>query len=72
MMYGRMNGKRALYVCGRYMNSAGAECENNSIDAEALLQFTLASLQELVLNSMQAIILCSTERDCITEQEQPI
>ncbi len=41
-MYARTNGKRRQYVCGRYMSTSGAECEHNSVDAEALL---LAILQ---------------------------
>ena len=48
IMYGKTNGKKRLYTCGRYMASAGAECEHNSVDAEALLNFVLKSIQLLV------------------------
>lgn len=47
-MYGRANGKRLIYCCGNYMATGGAECKNNTVDAEALLQFTLKTLVELV------------------------
>ena len=48
IMYGKTNGKKRLYTCGRYMASAGAECAHNSVDAEAILNFVLKSLQLLV------------------------
>ena len=44
ILYGLTNGGRALYKCGRYMRTAGAECESNSVDAEAMLRFTLKTL----------------------------
>lgn len=47
-MYSRPSGKRRLYVCGRYTKSGGAECNNNAVDAEAALKFTLDMLLELV------------------------
>lgn len=46
-MYGRTDGKRRVYVCGRYMATGGAECEKNTVDGEALLRFTLDTLLEL-------------------------
>ena len=46
IMYGRTSGKRALYTCGRYMRTAGAECENTQIDAEALNRLVLSSLRQ--------------------------
>ena len=51
IMYGRENGKRRLYVCGRYMNMSGCECENNSVDAEALLASTTALLSQEALGA---------------------
>ena len=50
-LYARTNGKRRQYVCGRYMSTSGAECEHNSVDAEALL---LAVLQ-IISNGYSAI-----------------
>jgi hypothetical protein len=48
IMYGRICRQRRDYTCGRYMSTGGAECEHNSVDAESLLNFTLATLTELV------------------------
>lgn len=48
IMYGRTSGKRRLYVCGRYNRTSGAECENNSVDAEALLRLSLATLRQVI------------------------
>ncbi|HTQ40091.1 MAG TPA: recombinase family protein, partial [Pirellulales bacterium] len=48
IMYGHQSGQRRLYTCGRYMRTAGSECDNNSVDAEALLQLTLLTLKQLV------------------------
>jgi len=36
-MYGRTSGNRPLYVCGRYMKHGPTACNNNAVDAEALL-----------------------------------
>ena len=46
VMYGRTSGKRAMYTCGRYMRTAGAECENNQVDAEALHRMALSWLRQ--------------------------
>ena len=46
-MYGHSSGKRLVYTCGRYMATGGAECDNNTVDAEAIRQFTLDTLWEL-------------------------
>jgi len=43
-----MHGQRPIYVCGRYMRTEGDECENNAVDGEALLRFTLKTLRQLV------------------------
>jgi hypothetical protein len=48
VMYGRMHGQRPIYVCGRYMRTEGGECENNAVDGEAMLRFTLKTLRQLV------------------------
>jgi len=45
-MYGATQSGRALHKCGRYMRSGGAECNNNAVDAEALLLQLLGSLFE--------------------------
>jgi hypothetical protein len=44
-MYGVEHGGRRLYICGRYMRTDGDQCNNNSIDAEALLTFVLRAIQ---------------------------
>lgn len=48
ILYARTSQGRPLCTCGRYMRTAAAECHNNSIDAEALLRFTLRTLKQLV------------------------
>jgi hypothetical protein len=47
-LYGHTVGQRRVYTCGRYMRTAGSECENNSIDAEAMLKLTLLTLQQQI------------------------
>jgi hypothetical protein len=59
IMYGRTSGKRALFTCGRYMRTAGAECENNQIDAEAL--------NRLVLNFLRQFVALGRRRERLTE-----
>jgi hypothetical protein len=48
VLYGRICQGRAIYTCGRYMRTDGAECASNSVDAEAMLRFTLKTLKQLV------------------------
>ena len=48
ILYGRTNQQRAVYTCGRYMRTAGAECASNQVDAEAMLRFTLQTLGQFV------------------------
>lgn len=48
IMYGYRHGGRPVYVCGSYMRTAGAECEHNLVDGEAVLRFTLLTLRQLV------------------------
>src|SRR5207342_3387915 len=48
VLYGRTTHDRAIYTCGRYMRTAGAECESNQVDAEATLRFTLKTLRQFV------------------------
>jgi hypothetical protein len=50
LMYGLTSGKRALYLCGRYNRTAGAECDHNAVDAEALLKFTLVTIRDSAMN----------------------
>lgn len=47
-MYGATQSGRPLYKCGRYMRTSGAECDNNAVDAEALLLHMLGSLLDSV------------------------
>ncbi len=51
IMYARTSGQRRMYTCGRYLRTCSAECENNSVDAEALLEFTVNSLQQLAMRA---------------------
>ncbi|HEV3302112.1 MAG TPA: recombinase family protein [Planctomycetaceae bacterium] len=53
VMYGRTSGERALYTCGRYMRTAGAECENNQVDAEALHRLVLSWLRQYIALGMR-------------------
>ncbi len=48
VMYGRTVGKRRVYSCGRYMRTAGAECDNNQVDAEALFRLTALTLRQQI------------------------
>jgi DNA invertase Pin-like site-specific DNA recombinase len=48
IMYGRTSGNRRMYTCGRYMKNGAAACQHNQVDADALLQFTMAALREIV------------------------
>jgi hypothetical protein len=48
LLYGRTTHNRAVYTCGRYMRTAGAECASNQVDAEAMLRFTLKTLKQFV------------------------
>jgi hypothetical protein len=45
VVYGRTAHQRALYTCGRYTRTAGAECTSSQVDAEAILLFTLRTLK---------------------------
>lgn len=47
VMYGHRHSERPVYTCGRYMATGGSDCGNNTVDAEALLRFTLDTLREL-------------------------
>jgi hypothetical protein len=47
-LYGRRNGNRSVLVCGRYMKSDGGECNNNSVDSEAVLTFVLSTLRQII------------------------
>jgi DNA invertase Pin-like site-specific DNA recombinase len=48
ILYGLTHGGRALYKCGRYMRTEGAECRSNAVDAEAMLRFTLRTIRQLI------------------------
>lgn len=62
-LYGRLHGKRAIYVCGRYWRTGGHECENNSVDAEAALRFTLRTIRQLIWQRGDAARLEALFRD---------
>jgi len=47
-MYCRTSGKRPLYVCGRYMKEGPTACDNNAVDANALLRFVLETIQAYI------------------------
>ena len=49
VLYGRTNQNRAMYTCGCYMRTAGAECASNQVDAEAMLRFTLGTIKQFVV-----------------------
>ena len=48
VMYGTVRKDRGtgrpIYRCGAYMKSQGEQCNHNTVDAEALLQFTLQTI----------------------------
>lgn len=48
LMYGRPNSGRLLYACSSYMRTNGAECDNNSVDAEAMLKFVMSTVRDQV------------------------
>lgn len=48
-MYGLTSGKRRIYVCGRYLKTAGSQCAHNPADGEATLVFVLGLLRQRVL-----------------------
>jgi len=48
VMYGRIHGKRLIYVCGQYNRTAGAECAANAVDSEALLRFSLETIRQVI------------------------
>jgi len=48
ILYARTNQGRAVYTCGRYLRTSGAECESNQVDAEAMLRFALMTLKQLI------------------------
>lgn len=47
IMYGRPYGDRRVFTCGRYMRTK--ECQNHSIDADALLTSTIEDLKRAAL-----------------------
>ncbi len=48
-MYGVTSGQRRLYRCGRYMRTSGSECNQNSVDGEALLKYVLNLLSRRIV-----------------------
>jgi len=67
VMYGRTSGKRALYTCGRYMRTAGAECENNQVDAEALHRLVLGWLRQCAALGMRRSRLADLLKERVAE-----
>jgi hypothetical protein len=51
-------GERRVHSCGKYMKSAGAECNNNTVDAEALLRLTLRTCKQLLIQHGRFDELC--------------
>lgn len=47
IMYGRPNGERRMYSCGRYMRTR--ECSNNTVDADAMYRSTIDDLKRAAL-----------------------
>jgi hypothetical protein len=45
-MYASTSGNRAIFTCGRYMKTSGAECEHNVVDGEAAFAFVLSVLKQ--------------------------
>lgn len=47
-MYGRTSGERPIYVCGRYEKNGATACDNNTVDAEAMLALVLRFFQNFL------------------------
>jgi hypothetical protein len=47
-LYAKTSGERPVYLCGRYMQSGGKECNHNAGDGEAALKLTLGFLHDAV------------------------
>jgi hypothetical protein len=73
VMYGHKHGKRLVYTCGEYMKTGGADCENNTVDAEAVLAFTLDTLWELTdrLGSRDRLREKLIERAAVEQPQDP-
>lgn len=52
VMYGRPNGERSMYSCGRYMRTR--ECSNNTVDADAMYLSTGDDLKRAALLAVGA------------------
>ena len=48
IIYGVQSSNRRLYKCGNYMRTSGDKCDNNSVDAEALLKFVMGVLRQCI------------------------
>jgi len=48
LMYGNKQNGHRLYICSRYTESGGRECNRHFVDAEVTLQFVLAVLRQRV------------------------
>jgi hypothetical protein len=70
LMYAHKHGQRSVYTCGKYMATGGSDCENNTVDGEAILRFTLETLWELTdrLGAREKLRRKLLER---AEREQP-
>ena len=72
IMYGVTSGKRRLYQCGIYQRTSGQECFHNTIDAEAMLRFTMQTVRQLVDRrgnraKLERLLRQRAERDAIAE-----
>lgn len=47
-MHGREHSGRNVYTCGRYMNLGRQACGHNQIDAEAILNFVLDTIKQII------------------------
>jgi hypothetical protein len=48
LLYGRTFSKQTVYLCGRYMQHGNCGCCRNFVDAEAMLQFVLKTLKQII------------------------
>ncbi len=71
-MYAWKQGSSYRHVCGRYMNTDGAECKHNSVDGPALVGLTLGTLQQLVtLQGGKEKVLDLVQQQLAARQAQP-
>jgi DNA invertase Pin-like site-specific DNA recombinase len=74
VMYARKHGQRPVYACGKYMATGGSDCDNNTVDGEAILRYTLDTLWELTdrLGAREKLRQKLLERACREQPENPL